>query len=155
MGLTLFLLRDYTSASDESEDKKRLFKSNINAYLLCLKNRKIVLTSLVLMVGAAGRGTGVNATISCRFSWRDSTLPHRGRNAFNNMMGCWAHRSPSHRLALGPQRQTHRHHPSDARVIGNHDRLVAQQTPMGLLFYLNLILYGAVVVKRAARSHKP
>ena len=34
----------------------------MEAYRLCLKNRNIVFTSLVLMVGAAGRGTGINIT---------------------------------------------------------------------------------------------
>jgi MFS family permease len=62
MGLTLFLVDDQTAAQDETAGKKSLLKSNVNAYLLCLKNRRILLTSLVLMVGAAGRGTGVNAT---------------------------------------------------------------------------------------------
>src|SRR5262249_21630580 len=62
MGLTLFLLQDYTSTSDEAEGKKSIFKSNLNAYIICLKDRNILLTSVVLMVGAAGRGTGVNAT---------------------------------------------------------------------------------------------
>jgi len=62
MGLTLFLIGDQTTATDETAGKRSILKSNVNAYLLCLKNRQIVLTSLVLMVGAAGRGTGAHAT---------------------------------------------------------------------------------------------
>src|SRR5919109_4798475 len=38
MGLTLFLLRDYTSTTEETDAKRNIFKANVNAYLLCLKN---------------------------------------------------------------------------------------------------------------------
>ena len=62
MGLTLFMLRDHASAPEDTSDKKGHFKANLEAYRLCLKNRNIVFTSLVLMVGAAGRGTGINIT---------------------------------------------------------------------------------------------
>src|SRR6266568_3750845 len=62
MGLTLFMLRDHASAPEDATGKKGNFKANLEAYRLCLKNRNIVFTSLVLMVGAAGRGTGINIT---------------------------------------------------------------------------------------------
>src|SRR5712692_2872612 len=62
MGMTLFVLRDHVSAAEETRTKKSNFKANLNAYKICLKNRNILFTSLVLMVGAAGRGTGINIT---------------------------------------------------------------------------------------------
>ncbi|MGH7828400.1 MAG: MFS transporter [Candidatus Binatia bacterium] len=62
MGMTLFMIQDHTDSRDETTGRKKKLKANWHAYLLCLKNRNILLTSLVLMVGAAGRGTGVNMT---------------------------------------------------------------------------------------------
>ena len=139
MGLTLFLLRDYTSASDEGEGKKSLFKSNVNAYLLCLKNRKILLTSLVLMVGAAGRGTGVNATYLVPFFMeRFNITASSGGMLLTVMMGAgligplaiaWLSDRTGKRIV---------DHPSDAFVIGNHDCLVCTALPAGFTFLFEL-----------------
>lgn len=62
MGLSLFLLRDWSTAQDEAQGRKKSIRANTDAYIKCLKNRNILFTSLVLMVGAAGRGTGINVT---------------------------------------------------------------------------------------------
>ena len=62
MGLALFMVREHASAADDVKDRSSNFKANIEAYRTCLKDRNIVFTSLVLMVGAAGRGTGINLT---------------------------------------------------------------------------------------------
>src|SRR5262245_41217087 len=62
MGLTLFMVREHASTADEVKDRKSSFKSNLDSYRACLENRNILFTSLVLMVGAAGRGTGINLT---------------------------------------------------------------------------------------------
>ena len=43
-----------------------------------------------------------------------------------------------------------RDHSSYALSIRDHDRLAGHQTSLGLLFYLNLILYGAVVEARGS-----
>jgi MFS family permease len=42
--------------------RSRLTPSGWDAYRKCLKNKNILLVSLVLMVGAAGRGQGINET---------------------------------------------------------------------------------------------
>lgn len=151
MGLTLFLLRDYTSASDEGEDKKSLFKSNINAYLLCLKNRKILLTSLVLMVGAAGRGTGVNATYLVPFFMEQFNISaSSGGMLLTIMMGAGL---------IGPLAIAWLSDRSGKRIVITQVTLLlsaimtvwlAQHSQLGLLFYLNLILYGSVVQARGS-----
>jgi len=151
MGLTLFLLRDYTSASDETEGKKSLLKSNVNAYLLCLKNRKIVLTSLVLMVGAAGRGTGVNATYLVPFFMEqfNITAPSGGM-LLTVMMGAGL---------IGPLVIAWLSDRSGKRIVITQVTLLlsaimtvwlVQHAHLGLLFYLNLILYGSVVQARGS-----
>ena len=151
MGLTLFLLRDYTSASDEAEGKQSLLKSNVNAYLLCLKNRKILLTSLVLMVGAAGRGTGVNATYLVPFFMeRFNITASTGGMLLTVMMGAGL---------IGPLVIAWLSDRSGKRIVTTQVTLLlsaimtvwlVQHSQLGLLFYLNLILYGSVVQARGA-----
>jgi FSR family fosmidomycin resistance protein-like MFS transporter len=151
MGLTLFMLRDYTSASDETEGKKSLLKSNVNAYLLCLKNRKIVLTSLVLMVGAAGRGTGVNATYLVPFFMEQFNITaSSGGMLLTVMMGAGL---------IGPLVIAWLSDRSGKRIVITQVTLLlsaimtvwlVQHAHLGLLFYLNLILYGSVVQARGS-----
>lgn len=150
MGLTLFLLRDYT-VSDEAEGKKSLFKSNVNAYLICLKNRKILLTSLVLMVGAAGRGTGVNATYLVPFFMeRFNITASSGGMLLTIMMGAGL---------IGPLVIAWLSDRSGKRIAVTQVTLLlsaimtvwlVQHSDLGLLFYLNLILYGSVVQARGS-----
>lgn len=151
MGLTLFLLRDYTSASDEVEGKKSLFKSNVNAYLICLKNRQILFTSLVLMVGAAGRGTGVNATYLVPFFMeRFNITASTGGMLLTVMMGAGL---------IGPLVIAWLSDRSGKRIVATQITLLlsaimtvwlVQHSHLGLLFYLNLILYGGVVQARSS-----
>lgn len=61
LALFLFLLRDPFGSSGGPEGKTAA-RTSLRAYLNCLSNRNILFTSLVLMVGAAGRGTGINMT---------------------------------------------------------------------------------------------
>jgi predicted MFS family arabinose efflux permease len=62
MGLCYFLLRDWVPSTRKSSDKREKARASLDAYVKCIKNRNILFTSLVLMVGAAGRGTGFNVT---------------------------------------------------------------------------------------------
>lgn len=62
MGLMFFFLSDRVAGGSGLDAKKKSARASLNAYRQCLKNRNIVFTSLVLMVGAAGRGTGINVT---------------------------------------------------------------------------------------------
>lgn len=62
MGLAYFLLRDRVPNANGAESGKKTAQTSLNAYIQCLKNRNILLVSLILMVGAAGRGTGFNVT---------------------------------------------------------------------------------------------
>jgi MFS family permease len=150
MGLTLFLLQDYTSASDEAA-KKNIFKANLNAYIICLKNRNIVLTSLVLMVGAAGRGTGVNATYLVPFFMeRFNISASTGGMLLTVMLGAGL---------IGPLAIAWLSDRSGKRTLITQVTLLlsaimtvwlAQHFNLGPLFYFNLILYGAVVQARGA-----
>jgi MFS family permease len=58
MGVAYFFLRDMVAPSSAS--KKARAKASLQDYRQCLRNRNVILVSLIQMVGAAGRGTGIN-----------------------------------------------------------------------------------------------
>jgi MFS family permease len=151
MGLTLFLLRDYTSGAEEADAKKNILKSNVNAYRLCLQNRKIILTSLVLMVGAAGRGTGVNTTYLVPFFMEHfNVTASTGGMLLTVMMGAGL---------VGPLAIAWLSDRIGQRTLVTQVTLLlsavmtvllVQHPSLSLLFYLNLILYGTVVQARGS-----
>jgi MFS family permease len=67
MGVAYFFLRDTVVAAGEVKSKKSRIKGSVQDYLQCLKNRNVVMISLIQMVGAAGRGTGVNVAFLTAF----------------------------------------------------------------------------------------
>jgi sugar phosphate permease len=67
MGICYFFLRDTVVAAGETKSKKSRVKGSFQDYLQCLKNRNVVMISLIQMVGAAGRGTGVNVAFLTAF----------------------------------------------------------------------------------------
>ncbi len=67
MGICYFFLRDTVVAAGEAKSKKSRIKGSFQDYLQCLKNRNVVMISLIQMVGAAGRGTGVNVAFLTAF----------------------------------------------------------------------------------------
>jgi MFS family permease len=61
VGVSYFLLRD-TVKSAPIHGRARLARAGWEAYKACLTNRSLVLVSLLMMVGAAGRQGGINQT---------------------------------------------------------------------------------------------
>jgi MFS family permease len=151
MGLTLFLLQDYSYAQDEAEGKKSRLKSNVNAYLLCLKNRQIIVTSLVLMVGAAGRGTGVNSTYLVPFFMEQFNITaSSGGMLLTVMMGAGLVGPLA--IAWCSDRLGKRAFITQLTLLLSAIMTVwlAQHSHLGWFFYLNLILYGSVVQARGS-----
>ncbi len=65
MGLSYFFLRDMVA---RPADRARApIKGAFQDYVTCLKNRNVMLISLIQMAGAAGRGTGVNVAFLVPF----------------------------------------------------------------------------------------
>lgn len=62
LGAACFLFREKFRPPPGQERRSRLAYGGWEAYKRCLQNRNIVVVSLVLMAGAAGRGQGVNVT---------------------------------------------------------------------------------------------
>ena len=60
VGLLCFVFRDSLRSANQDKPKSRLAPVGWQAYKTCLKNKNILLVSLVFMAGAAGRGQDIN-----------------------------------------------------------------------------------------------
>lgn len=60
VGLVCFVFRDSLRSATQDKPKSRLAPVGWQAYKTCLKNKNILLVSLVFMAGAAGRGQDIN-----------------------------------------------------------------------------------------------
>jgi MFS family permease len=151
MGLTLFMLRDHASAPEDASGKRGSFKANLEAYRLCLKNRNIVFTSLVLMVGAAGRGTGINlAYLVPFFMERFGITASAGGLLLTVLQGAGLVGPLA--IAWFSDRLGKRALITQVTLLLSAIMTVwlAHQASLGPLFYLNLILYGTVVEARGS-----
>ncbi len=151
MGLALFMVREHASAANEIKGGKANFKANLDAYRVCLKDRNILFTSLVLMVGAAGRGTGINLTYLVPFFMErfDVTAPVGG--LFLTVLQGAGLVGPL-AIAWVSDRLGRRAIVTQITLLLSAVMTVwlAYQTSLGPLFYLNLILYGSVVEARGS-----
>ena len=60
MGMTCFAFRDRLRTAHQEQPKSRFIPQGWAAYKACLKDKNILLISLVFMAGAAGRGQDIN-----------------------------------------------------------------------------------------------
>jgi MFS transporter, FSR family, fosmidomycin resistance protein len=151
MGLALLTMGERADTSDESESRKNKLRTNLHAYRQCLRNRNIVFTSLVLMVGAAGRGTGVNVTYLVpffmeRFGVTASTggfmlTLMQGAGLVGPLAVAWLSDRVGHRILITQ---------STLLLSAITTFWLVQHGAVGGLFYLNLVLYGACVQTRGA-----
>ena len=149
MGLALFWVREHDSTVAES--KQGNFKTNIAAYRACLKNRNILFTSLVLMVGAAGRGTGINLTYLVPFFMERFAVSASVGGLFLTVLQGAGLVGPL-AIAWLSDRFARRATVTQITLLLSAMLTVwlAYQTSLGPLFYLNLILYGTVVEARGS-----
>ncbi len=62
MGMAFLVFRDKFNPDSAQSRKSTRSHGGWEAYKKCLKNRNVLVVSLVLMAGAAGRGQGINVT---------------------------------------------------------------------------------------------
>ncbi len=151
MGLSLFALGDHTGANDEVEAGKAKMKANLQAYWQCLRNRNIVFTSLVLMAGAAGRGTGVNVTYLVPFFMDRFGITASAAGFMLTLMQAAGLVGPL-AIAWLSDRVGHRALITQVTLFISAIMtfwLVRHGTP-NLVFYVNLMLYGVFVQTRGA-----
>ena len=148
MGLALFIVRD--QASDSAGATKRA-QTGFDAYLQCLKNRNIVFTSLVLMAGAAGRGTGVNMTYLVPFFMKQFGVSASSGGFILTLMQTGGLVGPM-LIAWFSDRTGKRTAITQVTLLLSAIMtvLLVQHSGLTLLFYVNLILYGAFVQARGA-----
>ncbi len=151
MGLTLFFIGDRTGDTEKLAGGKKKMKSNIDAYLQCLKNRNIVFTSLVLMVGAAGRGTGVNVTFLVPYFMDRFDVSASGGGFLLTLMQGAGLVGPL-AIAWFSDRIGKRALITQGTLLLSAVMTVwlVQHATVGPLLYLNLILYGAFVQARGS-----
>jgi MFS family permease len=150
MGLTLFWVRDHGSAGETGGAKKKA-QAGFDAYIQCLKNRNILFTSLVLMVGAAGRGTGVNMTYLVPFFMAQYGVSASGGGLLLTIMQAAGLVGPL-AIAWFSDRSGKRRGITQVTLLLSALMTVwlAQHSSLSVLFYLNLILYGAFVQARGS-----
>jgi MFS family permease len=151
MGLALFFVRDYSGGAIEPARGKSKAKAGIDAYIQCLKNRNILFTSLVLMVGAAGRGTGVNMTYLVPFFMTQYGVSASGGGVLLTLMQAAGLVGPL-AIAWFSDRAGTRRAITQATLFLSAAMtvLLVQHASLSPLFYVNLLLYGAFVQARGS-----
>ena len=150
MGLTLFVVRDHAGSPSEAGGKKKA-QTGFDAYLQCLKNRNILFTSLVLMAGAAGRGTGVNMTYLVPFFMQKFGVSASSGGFILTLMQAAGLIGPM-LIAWISDRTGKRKGITQATLLLSAVMTVflVQHSSLTILFYANLLLYGAFVQARGA-----
>jgi MFS family permease len=150
MGLALFRVVDHSHGGDVAGGKQKA-KAGLDAYVECLKDRNILFTSLVLMVGAAGRGTGVNMTYLVPFFMHQFGVSASGGGVLLTVMQAAGLVGPL-AIAWFSDRTGKRRGVTQATLLLSAVMTVflAQHSSMSVLFYANLLLYGAFVQARGS-----
>jgi len=150
MGLTLFAVRDHAGGAGDAGGKTKA-KAGFDAYLQCLKNRNILFTSLVLMAGAAGRGTGVNMTYLVPFFMEKFGVSASSGGFILTLMQSAGLVGPM-LIAWISDRTGKRTLITQATLLLSAVMtvLLVWHSSLTILFYANLLLYGAFVQARGA-----
>lgn len=151
MGLTLFWVQDHSRGAEAAASGRKKAKIGFDAYVQCLKNRNILFTSLVLMVGAAGRGTGVNMTYLVPFFMDKFGVTAssggfiltlmQGAGLVGPLMIAWYSDRTGTRKGITQL---------TLLLSAVMTVLLVQHSSLTILFYVNLLLYGAVVQARGS-----
>ena len=151
MGLTLFFVRDHAGGAPEGATGKQKAKAGFDAYVQCLKNRNIIFTSLVLMVGAAGRGTGVNMTYLVPFFMAQYGVSASGGGVLLTLMQGAGLFGPL-AIAWFSDRSGTRRGITQLTLLLSAlmTVLLVHHASLSVLFYINLLLYGAFVQARGS-----
>jgi len=148
-GIALFRVRDHGAVEAGSARKKA--QAGFDAYVQCLKNRNILFTSLVLMVGAAGRGTGVNMTYLVPFFMAEYGVTASGGGFLLTLMQGAGLIGPLAIAWLSDRSGTRRGITQLTLLMSAVMTVwLVQHGSLSILFYVNLILYGAFVQARGA-----
>lgn len=150
MGLGLFRVADHSDGNDASGTKKKA-KAGFDAYLRCLNDRNILFTSLVLMVGAAGRGTGVNMTYLVPFFMHQFGVSASGGGVLLTLMQAAGLVGPL-AIAWFSDRIGRRRSVTQLTLLLSAVMTVflVHHGSLSALFYINLLLYGAFVQARGS-----
>lgn len=151
MGLTLFWVQDHSRSAEAAASGRKKARVGFDAYIQCLKNRNILFTSLVLMAGAAGRGTGVNMTYLVPFFMNKFGVSASSGGFILTLMQAAGLVGPM-LIAWYSDRRGARKGITQLTLLLSAVMtvLLVQHSSLTILFYVNLLLYGAVVQARGS-----
>lgn len=150
MGLCYFLLRDRLPAARQ-EGRKKAARASFDAYLRCLKDRDILLSSMILMVGAAGRGTGFNEAYLVLYFMETFQVTATQAGLLLMVLEAAGVVGPLG-VAWVSDRVGRRALVVQTTLLLSSIFTVwlAHQSTVGVLFFVNLILYGTFVQSRGS-----
>jgi FSR family fosmidomycin resistance protein-like MFS transporter len=148
MGFACLALRDSIRLNPSQIKKSRLAPMGWDAYKRCLKNKNILLISLVLMVGGAGVGHGINETYIVPHFINDLKVDVRYAAFLYTLIQLGGLLGP---MAWGwVSDRYHRTRTLQASLLLSALSTVwlALQDHLSFGLFVNLVLYGAVVTSR-------
>lgn len=149
MGVSYFLLRDVVRPAPAATGAQRA-KAGWAAYVACFKNRDLMLISAIMMVGAAGRGAGINQTYLVPHFAYDIGMEYALATSLLMILQVGALVAP---LAWGTVSDMFpRKLVMQVSLVLSAVTTVwlGQQFALGPLLLLNLLIYGLVVHARQA-----
>ena len=148
MGLICFVFRDSLRTASPDKPQSRLTPLGWEAYKTCLKDKNILLVSLVFMAGAAGRGQDINEVYIIPHFVRDFHLDITyGAFLFTfiqigSLIGPFAWGWVSDRFDRKLVIQ------ASLLVSGLSTFWLAWQETVSISLFFNLVIYGAAVTSR-------
>jgi MFS family permease len=148
MGLSYFLLRDKVTVKEGT--KQRGESGGWAAYVACFKNRDLMLVSLLMMVGAAGRGGDINQTYLVPHFIRDLGITTAVAATLLTVLNASALGSPLVWGWIGDK--FNRKLVLQGCLVASAVTTVwlGEQGALDVLLVINLIIHGAVVNSRQA-----
>jgi MFS family permease len=149
MGLSYFLLRDVVQPAPAASGRVRA-KAGMAAYVACFKNRDLMLVTLIMTIGAAGRGAGINQTYLVPHFAYDLNMQYAVATSLLMILQAGALVAPmawGYLSDLFPRKLVMQ---ASLFLSALTTVWLGSQDSLGLLLLANLAIYGLVVHARQA-----
>ena len=148
MGFACLALRDTIRLNPSQINKSRLTPMGLDAYKRCLRNKNILLISLVLMVGGAGLGHGINETYIVPHFVNDLKVDVKYAAFLYTLIQVGGLLGPMAWAWISDRYHRTRTLQSSLLLSALSTLWLSLQDNVSFGLFANLILYGAVVTSR-------